>query len=85
MQKASLDFLELLKKKIAPGSDYDGIKLIALGPMPERVYKVSGKFRYRLLIKCKNDKNFRALLSKMISEFGRSSAGSGVSVVPDIT
>lgn len=85
VQKASLDFLELLKKKIAPGSDYDGIKLIALGPMPERVYKVSGKFRYRLLIKCKNDKNFRALLSKMISEFGRSSAGSGVSVVPDIT
>ncbi len=85
VQKASLDFLELLKKKIAPGSKFEGTKLIALGPMPERVYKVSGKYRYRLLIKCKNDKNFRALLSEMIAEFGKSSASSGVSIVPDIT
>lgn len=85
VHKSAFDFLENLKSKTALGGDFEGTKLIALGPMPERVYKVSGKYRYRLIIKCKNDKNFRALLSEMISEFGKNGKNSGVSVIPDIT
>lgn len=85
VHKTAFDFLELLRIKTAAGGDFEGTKLIALGPMPERVYKVSGKYRYRLIVKCKNDKNFRALLSDMISEFGKRGGGSGVSIIPDIT
>ena len=66
VQESAGRFMEQLHKKT---SAY-GLKLIGLGPMPERIYKVSGNYRYRLLIKAKNDRKFRAMLAELLKEFG---------------
>lgn len=48
--------------------EYKDEKVIILGPMPARVSKVSNKYRYRLIIKCKNSKNFRKMISEVLTE-----------------
>ncbi len=47
-------------------SDYTDIKLIALGPSPTAIAKVNNRYRYRLIIKCKNNKRFREMLKKAV-------------------
>lgn len=64
--------------------DYAGEKIIVLGPMPARVQKVSGKFRHRLIIKCRNSKRFRAMISEVLVKLGSTSAFSAVTLFADI-
>ena len=74
-----------LNELIALTSDgYKDVKIIVLGPMPPRVSKISNKFRYRLIIKCKNNQRFRAMVKELIIKFGKDSKFSSVSVVADI-
>ena len=47
--------------------EYSDIKLIILGPAPYSIPKVNNKYRYRIIIKCKNNQRFRELLRKAIS------------------
>lgn len=42
--------------------EYADVKLIILGPAPASVPIVNGKYRYRMIIKCKNSKRFREML-----------------------
>ncbi len=42
--------------------EYVDVKLIILGPAPAAVPVVNGKYRYRMIIKCKNNKRFRDML-----------------------
>ncbi len=84
-EKASLSamrFTEKLKKAVT--GEYKDIKIIALGPMPERIYKVNNKYRYRLIIKCKNNSEFRKMLSELLTEFSTEKENSGVVAIPDI-
>lgn len=46
---------------------FKDIKLFILGPIPASVIKVNGKYRYRMLIKCKNSREFRNLLRESMS------------------
>ena len=50
--------------------NYPKLPLRLLGPSPAAVVKVSNKFRYKLIIKCKNYRSFRKLLSKVLLSFG---------------
>ena len=52
--------------------------------MPPRVSKISDKYRYRIIIKCKNSKEFRGMISKLLIEFGKNKEFSAVSITPDI-
>lgn len=47
--------------------DYSDIKLIILGPVPPSIARVNNKYRYRMIIKCKNNKRFREMLKKAIN------------------
>ncbi len=78
----SKTFLDELK--ICTSDKYKDIKIIVLGPMPPRISKISNKFRYRIIIKCKNNQKFRAMLKELIIKFGKDSRFSSVSVVVDI-
>ncbi len=62
---ASKFFLKVTEKI---RKEYKEEKVIILGPMPARVSKVSNKYRYRLIIKCKNSKNFRKMMSEVLTE-----------------
>lgn len=42
--------------------EYSDIKLIILGPTASSVPKVNNKYRFKILIKCKNNKRFRDML-----------------------
>ena len=45
-------------------------QLRILGPSPALVVKVSNKYRYKLIIKCRNNREFRALMSDALLNFG---------------
>ena len=45
----------------------NGIKLYILGPIPASVVKVNGKYRFRMLIKCRNSRDFREVLRESIN------------------
>lgn len=68
VEAASAEFMKRLSDCAAKQPD---IPIIALGPMPERVVRMGGNYRYRLLIKCKFDTRFRELLSGLLKEFGK--------------
>ncbi len=54
---------EEIKKELAVNS---GIKVIILGPAPAGIPRVNNRYRYRMIIKCKNNKEFRGMLQKAL-------------------
>lgn len=64
--------------------DYPRLPLRVLGPAPATVVKVSNKYRYKLIIKCKNNRSFRALLSKTLTAFGNDRSYAKVTVYADM-
>lgn len=82
VKTAARETLELIKSYV--GGDFKGEKIIALGPMPARVAKVSEKYRHRLIIKCRNTARFRQMISKTLVKMGTDSRFSKVTVYADI-
>lgn len=52
------------------GREYSKLPIRILGPSPALVVKVSNKYRYKLIIKCRNNHAFRQLLSSVLISFG---------------
>ena len=75
-------FLERLRK-YADG-EYSNLKLIVFPPTPPRISKVNNKYRYRIIIKCKNSALLRELISRLLIECSKCSVFSDVSFVADI-
>ena len=46
--------------------EFSTVKLIILGPSPAAVPKVNNRYRYRMIIKCRNNNEFRKMLRKAI-------------------
>ena len=65
-------------------SDYSDIPLRVLGPVPASVFKVSNKYRYKLILKCRNDRRFREMLGNMLIAFSKERAFSDVTVYADV-
>ncbi|MBR3815481.1 MAG: primosomal protein N' [Clostridia bacterium] len=78
----SREFLSELENKLK--NDYKETKVIILGPMPPRISKISNKYRYRIIIKCKNNKKFRSLVSELLIQFGKNSRFADVTLTADI-
>ena len=76
-------FLDLLKSALRDPA-YRQEKLIVLGPAPARVFRVSGKYRFRLILKCKNSTRFRAMLSSLLRRVGKDKRFANVTTVIDI-
>lgn len=79
---ASAEFFKILKKNLS--DVFKDQKVIILGPMPARVSKVSNKYRYRLILKCKNSKRFRDMIEACLSEFSSYNTYNQISVYVDI-
>ncbi len=65
-------------------SDYPNLPIRILGPSPAAVVKVSNKFRFKLIIKCRNTRDFRSLLSQILIKFGNKKEFSGVTAFADM-
>ncbi len=80
--KASYEFLEELKK--THSEKYDSIKIIVLGPVMPKVVRIAGKFRYRIIIKCRNTKDFTQMISEILKKFEKNTKNKDVSIYVDI-
>ncbi len=59
-EKTISSIFEKIKKLIE--NEYKTVKLIILGPSAAAVAKVNNKYRFRMIIKCKNNAEFRKML-----------------------
>lgn len=64
-EKAINDVFAEIKKLIE--TKYSSIKLIILGPSPAAVARVNNRYRYRMIIKCKNNALFRQMIREATS------------------
>ena len=72
-QKKALDAAKAFAqhfRKLA-GSKYPDLPLRLLGPTPAEVARVAGKYRYKLILKCKNSRDTRALIREALEWFYR--------------
>ncbi len=74
-------FLEMLKQETETNLQ---LKLIVLGPSPATIPKVGGKYRYRIIIKSKNDKAFRQAISDLLKAFMKNPQNRNVTAFADI-
>lgn len=65
--RASLFFMDLLRRLAE--TEYAGLPLRVLDPSPAIITKVSNKYRYKLLVKCRNDRRLREMFSRLLIEF----------------
>lgn len=64
--------------------DYPELPLRVLGPTAASVKKVSNKYRYKTVLKYKNNKSFRAMISQLLIDFSKISRYSSVTVYVDV-
>ena len=79
---AGLEFFEYLKSLAK--EKYGSIPLRILPVAEALVKKISGKYRYRILVKCKNNQMFRNLIAESIKTFSKNSFYKDVSMFVDI-
>ena len=53
--------------------EYPDIPLVVFGPFEAPVYRVDGKYRMRMVVKCKLGRKSRSFFASLLSEFGRES------------
>jgi primosomal protein N' (replication factor Y) len=63
-EKTAVMILDKIKELLE--TEYKAVKLIILGPSTAAVAKVNNKYRFRMIIKCKNNACFRKMLRKAI-------------------
>ena len=74
-------YLEMLR---IAGESYPQIKMIVLGPSVATVPKVSGKYRYRILIKVKNSREFREMTADLLKRFMKDPQNRNVTIFADM-
>ena len=75
-------FFDFLRQGVE--GEYSDVKLVLLGPTPAQISKVSNRYRYRILIKCKNNRRLRALLKSCLQAFGRTGESKKATVFVDM-
>ena len=59
-------------------SEFRDVKMMVFGPFESPVYKADGKYRMRIVIKCKLNKRSREFFSQLLCDFGRNNKGRAV-------
>ena len=81
-EQAAGAFTDLLTCRLS--EQYRDMPVRLLGPAPAAVFKVSNKYRYKLIIKCRNDARFREMLANMLIDFAALKEYHHVTVYADI-
>ena len=63
---------------------YDGMEIQILGPAPAAVTKVNNRYRYRVTVSGRNNKELRALLAHLVRSAQQDKENRGVSVFADM-
>ena len=78
---ASQEILGIIRKLLSGGVKFP---LRVLGPVKCSYGKINGKYRYRLILKCKNTSDFREFVRKILSETAKIKEFSNINVFADI-
>ncbi len=70
VKKMSLKFLERLKQLAS--AEYPDVPLRVLGPSPALINRIKGKYRYKIIMKCRRSVRLRQMLDALLREFGSS-------------
>lgn len=76
------EFINIMKDKI--NKDNLKIPLRVLGPSKCTLEKINNKFRYRIIIKCKNTKVFRNFISEILKSVSKNKKFTNISLYADI-
>ncbi len=81
-QEASLFFAERLAALVS--QEYAEQPLRVLGPSPAMIARVNNKFRYRMILKFRNNRRSRELLARLLTEFGQQRPFNDITAYVDI-
>lgn len=81
-KQAANSFYESVKYLHSYG--YPELGIILLSPIAPRIEKVADKYRYRVIIKCKNNARFRAFISTLLKNYMNDKKYKDVTVFADI-
>jgi primosomal protein N' (replication factor Y) len=82
VRRASLSFLRMLSELAA--KEYAEQPLRVLKPSPALISKVSNKYRYKMIIKCRSTRKFREMISRLLIQFSAKREFSRVTAFADI-
>lgn len=81
-EEAASFCLDIIKREV--GNNYSSVKLRVLGPTAAAVPKVNNNYRYKLIIKYKNSKDFRQMMRQVLCDFNKSTYAKSVSAFIDV-
>ncbi len=82
VNKTAVDFLQFLKKNHL--EKYSHLNIIVLGPVSPRIAKLGGNYRSRIIIKCKNNKEFREMIQQLLITFQKETKKNNINIYADI-
>lgn len=68
----------------AAGGQAAGSALRILGPTPGSIEKINDTYRYKLTVKCRNDRRFRDLVRSTLALYEKEKLPSRASVIVDL-
>ena len=81
VRQCTQSFFDLFVRRCSEAPD---MPVKVLNPSPASVARMGNRSFYRLIIKCRNDKQFRAFLADLLCEYARDKANRGVTATADI-
>ena len=82
VRQAANRMMQLLRE--AATGEYSDLPIIALDATPAAVLRVSGKYRYKMLVKGRNSKRMRDMIRNLLQTVNKDPLTRGVSVYVDI-
>ena len=82
VRAAAQAFLALLVQTAK--AQYPTLPLRVIGPAPAAVVRMNQKYRYKLLLKCRNRADFRRMMAELLAEFGKKKEFARVTAYADM-
>lgn len=82
VRSASVNFMQKLRDTAQ--KEYSDQPMRVLNPSPALIGRVSNKYRYKLLVKCRNSKKLREMISRLLVWFPSKKEHTGVTVFSDM-
>jgi len=81
VKAAAVRAMDILKNEALKADD---IAIKVLGVTPASIYKISNKYRYRIIIKCKFNNKFKAFLSSSMKLCAKDKLLNNITLFADI-
>jgi primosomal protein N' (replication factor Y) len=81
VRAAAQDFFLRLKQAVLADRS---VPVRIMKPSPAGVVKIAGRFRYRVIVKCRNDRRFRNIAAAVLADCGKSNLYRKITVFADM-